>query len=58
MSFSGDEMLLPRDMNLSTNFREPPFSVEISYWVNSTVYMHHMDIDKMYREKLHKNATN
>ena len=30
MSFSVDEMLLPRYVNLSTRFREPPFSVGMS----------------------------
>ena len=30
MSFSVDEKLLPRLGNLSTSFREPPFSVEMS----------------------------
>ena len=30
MSFSVDEMLLPRYVNLSTNFREPLFNMEIS----------------------------
>ena len=30
MSFSVDETLLPRYGNLSTSFREPPFSVEMS----------------------------
>ena len=30
MSVSVDEILLPRQMNLSTSFREPPFSVEMS----------------------------
>ena len=30
MSFSVDEMLLPRYVNLSTNFREPPIKVELS----------------------------
>ena len=30
MSLSVDETLLPRNVNLSTNFREPPFSEEIS----------------------------
>ena len=29
MSFSVDETLLPWYVNLSTNFREPPFSVEM-----------------------------
>ena len=28
MSFSVDEMLLPKYVNLSASFREPPFSVE------------------------------
>ena len=33
MSFSVDETLLLRSMNLSSNFREPPFSVEVSsFW--------------------------
>ena len=33
MSFSVDETLLPRYMNLSTNFMEPPFRVEMSiFW--------------------------
>ena len=30
MSFSVDEMLLPRYVNLSASFREPPFNVEMS----------------------------
>ena len=30
MSFSVDEMLLPNEVNLSTNFREPSFSVKMS----------------------------
>ena len=30
MSVSVDETLLPRQVNLSTSFRELPFSVEIS----------------------------
>ena len=30
MSFSVDETLFPRKVNLSTNFREVPSSVEIS----------------------------
>ena len=30
ISLSDDEMLLPRYINMSTNFREPPFRVEIS----------------------------
>ena len=30
LSFSVDETLLPRYVNLFTNFREPPFSVKIS----------------------------
>ena len=30
ISFSVDETLLPRSVNLSTSFREPPFSVKIS----------------------------
>ena len=30
MLFSVDEMLLPRYVNLSINFRESPFSVEMS----------------------------
>ena len=30
MSFSADETLLPKQENLSTNFREPPFCVEMS----------------------------
>ena len=30
MSFSIHETLLPRYMNLSISFREPPFSVEMS----------------------------
>ena len=30
MSFSVDEMLLPRKVNLSTSFREPPFSLAMS----------------------------
>ena len=29
MSFSVNETLLPRQVNLSTSFREPPFSVEM-----------------------------
>ena len=34
MPFSVDETLLPRYMNLATDFREPPFSMELSYfWV-------------------------
>ena len=34
MSFSVDEMLLPRYMNLSTSFREPPFHVWMSpFWL-------------------------
>ena len=32
-SLSVDEMLLLRYINLSTNFREPPFRVEISPWL-------------------------
>ena len=37
MSFSVDEMLFPRYVNLSTSFREPPFSVKMSpfwFWLN------------------------
>ena len=30
ISFSVDETLLPSYVNLSTDFREPPFSVEMS----------------------------
>ena len=30
MSFSVDEILLPRKVNLSASFREVPFSVEMS----------------------------
>ena len=34
ISFSVDEILLPRYINLSTNFREPPFCMEISlFWL-------------------------
>ena len=34
MSFSADEMLLLRYMNVSINFREPPFRVEVSsFWL-------------------------
>ena len=32
ISFSVDEMLFPRYENLSTSFRESPFSVEMSFW--------------------------
>ena len=32
MSLSVDEMLLLRYINLSTTFREPPFSVEMSHF--------------------------
>ena len=36
MSFSVNETLLPRYMNLSTNFREPQFSVDISpFWLKT-----------------------
>ena len=31
ISFSVDETLLPRYVNVSTNFRESPFRVEMSY---------------------------
>ena len=34
MSFSVDKILLPRYMNLSTDFREPPFRVAMSpFWL-------------------------
>ena len=33
VSLSIDEMLLPRYVNLSTNFGEPPFRVEMSPWL-------------------------
>ena len=32
ISFSVDEMLLPRYVNLPTNFREPPFNVKMSLY--------------------------
>ena len=35
-SFSVDEMLLLRYVNLSTNFREPPFNVEMSAFLIKT----------------------
>ena len=37
MSFSVDEMLLLRYMNLSIDFREPPFRVEISFLIKTHV---------------------
>ena len=36
MSFSVDETLIPREVNLSTSFRDPPLSAEISpFWLKT-----------------------
>ena len=64
MSFSVDEMLLPRSVNLSSSFKESSIWVEMffSVLVHTSIWMYHMDAGKAYKEKawrqLHKNATN
>ena len=66
MSFSLDEKLLPRSMNLSISFRETSVSTDMSFFLirtylfrfvsfhtdaNATYCLHHIDADKRYREK-------
>ena len=44
MSFSLDETLLPRYVNLSSNFREPPFRVYIYIYISSSCHIASTDL--------------